>query len=194
MTDKKELRKIYKSIRSGIMPQDKADFDRRIFESFVNSCYYHSFDMFLCYVSIGSEVDTSKIIKHLLFSGKKVSVPFCHDGVMDFYEINSFDDLFSGMFGIPTVNCSKHKKITDFSKALCIVPALSYDTDGNRLGYGGGYYDRFLADKKIPTLGLCYEGCICQRLPSEKLDIKVGAILTEKCLRISKTKEDSTYE
>ena len=63
---------------------------------------------------------------------------------------------------------------------LCIVPALAYDAQGNRLGYGGGFYDRFLSGKEIFKLGITYEACLRTELPSENYDIAVDAVITEK--------------
>ncbi len=187
--NKKDLRIQYKSIRNSVI--NKSDADRKIAEYFVNSPFFHNFDIYLCYVSVGSEVDTSIIIDSLLSIGKRVAVPHCKIGIMDFYEITSKDDLVKGAYGIPTVDVNKSNKITEFGCSLCIVPALSFDKSGCRLGYGGGYYDRFLSDKSIDTLGLCYEDCISESLPAEEHDIIINSILTENGFR--HLKED-TYE
>jgi 5-formyltetrahydrofolate cyclo-ligase len=187
--NKKELRIQYKSIRNSVI--NKSDSDRKISEYFINSPFFHNSDIYLCYVSVGSEVDTSYIIDKLLSNGKKVAVPNCKNGIMDYYEIKSADELIEGAYGIPTADIKKSIRITSFDNALCIVPALSFDKSGFRLGYGGGYYDRFLIDKSVFTLGLCYEDCICESLPVEEHDIKINSLLTEKGFR--NLKED-TYE
>ena len=187
--NKKELRIQYKSIRHSVA--DKSLADRKIAEYFINSPFFNNFDIYLCFVSVGSEVDTSVIIDKLLSVGKKVAVPNCKDGTMDFYLINSTDDLIDGAYGIPTADIEKASKITDFSRSFCIVPALSFDKNGCRLGYGGGYYDRFLCDKSIDTLGLCFEDCISEKLPAEKHDIKINSVLTEIGFRYLK---EDTYE
>ncbi len=175
--NKKDLRIQYKIIRNSIV--NKSEADHKIAEHFINSPFFHDFDIYLCYVSIGSEVDTSIIIDSFLSMGKRVAVPHCKNGVMHFYEITSAEYLVDGAYGIPTADINISKKITDFTRALCIVPALSFDKSGHRLGYGGGYYDRFLCDKTIDTLGLCYEKCISERLPAEEHDIKINSVLTE---------------
>lgn len=187
--NKKDLRIQYKIIRKSVA--DKSDADRRIAGYFINSPFFHNFDIYLCYVSVGSEVDTAVIIDKLLSAGKRVAVPNCQNGTMDFFEILSADELIIGAYGIPTADTAKANKITDFSRALCLVPALSFDKSGFRLGYGGGYYDRFLYAKNIKTLGLCYEDCISECLPAEEHDIKIKSVLTEKGFRFLK---EDTYE
>ncbi len=193
MTDKKALRRHYKAVRGSITDSEKLFAEEKIFESFINSRYFNNFSSFLIYVSCGTEVDTRNIINYLLLNKKCVAVPYCSGSVMTFYEINSLDDLASGAFGIPTVNTENSTEIKDFSGGLCIVPALAFDRSGNRLGYGGGYYDRFLTANKIETLGLCFEKCFADELPAESFDIKIGYVLTEKTLE-TLNKEASTYE
>ena len=186
MNNKKSLRQHYKSVRNSISNDEKHIFDNLIFSSFTSSDYFAAFSTFLIYVSCGSEVDTRNIIDFALKNGKRVAVPYCIGTNMSFYEIKSLDDLIDGAFGIPSADASKALKIIDYSGSLCIVPALSFDDNGNRLGYGGGYYDRFLSLQYIPTLGLCYEKCIADKIPSEHFDVNIDCILTEKQFRNSK--------
>lgn len=189
--NKSELRKKYKEIRNSASQSERIESNRNISLNFLNSLFFHKFNIFLCYISIGSEVDTVDLIKVLLSNNKKVAVPYCNECRMDFYFINSLDELAVGAYGIPTVDPKTAIKVSDFSDALCIVPALSLDLNGNRLGYGGGYYDRFLAENRIDTVGLCIEKCIADELPSEEFDIKIKSILTENGFRYIK---EDTYE
>lgn len=186
INDKKALRRHYKTVRNSIGSAEKAAMDKRIFSSFFASEYFSNFSTFLIYVSCGSEADTHRIIDFITKSGKRVAVPYCQGSSMTFYEISSFNDLTEGAFGIPTVDISKATEISDFSSSLCVVPALAFDASGNRLGYGGGYYDRFLSVNNLPTLGLCYEKCIASQIPAESFDIKIDCILTENQFRNSK--------
>ena len=188
---KKQLRSHFKSVRNSVSSEDKAVFDQRIYQNFVNSPFFNDFDIYLCYVSVGSEVETVNIINSLLSKGKRVGVPYCEGKTMHFYEIKSTDELISGTYGIPSVNVETAEKIVDFSNTLCIVPALAFDKKGFRLGYGGGYYDRFLSSHTVDTLGLCYEYCLSEALPAEPFDVKIRCILTEN--GFINIKED-TYE
>ena len=183
MTDKKETRDLYLKIRNTISEKEKIEFDEIIFTKFINSSFFYSFDTFLIYISVNNEVETSRIIRYLFENNKKVAVPHCIGKEMFFCYINSTDDLIEGKFGIPSVDIRNSKKVSDFNRTLCIVPGISFDNKGNRLGYGGGYYDRFLSANKLPTLGLCYERCISSNIPSNNYDVKIDSVLTEIRLR-----------
>jgi 5-formyltetrahydrofolate cyclo-ligase len=111
---------------------------------------------------------------------KRVALPRCEgDGKMNFYYINSVNDLKKGAYGIQEPN-EKCALFEGRDSALCIVPALSYDKHGHRLGYGGGYYDRFLSKFSGKTVGICYEENICDSLMHGKYDRPVTLIVTEK--------------
>ncbi len=185
MIDKKELRKLYKAIRNRISPNEKCCFDSRIFTFLINSDLYKNAENLLIYVSVNDEVDTLDIISYALSDGKKVAVPYCCDKKMKFLVIESFDDLCDGEFGIPTADPEKCELIGSVSNTLCVVPGLSFDIYGNRLGYGGGFYDRFLAENPVDTVGLCYERCLSRSIPSDKYDIAIKYILTENGLKKS---------
>ncbi len=98
---------------------------------------------------------------------------------MLFYKINSVDDLETGAYGIPTVNPESSNLIIPDSKTLCVVPALAFDKNGTRLGYGGGYYDRYLKKANVTTVGLSYQKCIAEVIPAEEHDIRITKIITE---------------
>lgn len=129
-----------------------------------------------CYVSAGSEVDTHDLIKEIL-PLKRVVVPYCTDkcGNMIAVEIKSFDELKEGFFGIPEpVNPKEFpKEKIDFA----IVPAIAFDKDGFRLGYGKGYYDRFLSDINPFKLGICKEELLAESLPHDEYDVKMDSVL-----------------
>ena len=180
---KKDKRNFYLKIRESISDREKSEFNKIIFTKFINSTLFNSFDIFLVYISVNDEVSTVEIIRYLLEHNKKVAVPYCSGNKMTFYFIGSLDDLIDGKFGIPSVDLSKSVKVENFCHTLCIVPGVSFDNNGNRLGYGGGYYDRFLSENKLTTLGLCYERCICENIPSESFDIKIDYVLSETYLR-----------
>lgn len=156
--------------------------DEKIFLKLINSVGYKNADTILCYISTDIEVDTRKFIKQALKDGKKIAVPKCfNDGIMIFFEINSLNNLIRSGFGIDEPDENIHRRIdeNEINDALCIVPALSFDKNGMRLGYGGGFYDRFLSTYRLNAVGICYSSCITDRIDAQAYDIKIKNIITE---------------
>lgn len=175
---KSKLRKEFKKRRSELT--DKAEKSLKICNSFLNSDTYKNAKIILCYSSFSDEVSTDLIIKKSLADGKITALPRCIDknGSMKYFIINSFDDLKTGSFGIsePDAKCTE---LDTFSESVCIVPALSFDCKGYRLGYGKGYYDRFLENYIGFSVGLCYNDLISDCLPVNEFDRRVDAVITE---------------
>lgn len=129
-----------------------------------------------CYVSAHGEVGTHKLIEQLLVK-KTVVVPYCTDthGNMICAEIKSLDDLKEGKFGI-----LEPKKPVEFPKEkldFVIAPGIAFDKEGFRLGYGKGYYDRFLSNISPFKLGVCQKEFYLDSLPHDEYDIKMDSIL-----------------
>lgn len=183
-TDKLLFRKQALKKRSGLFSsaEEKKEADMKIFENLITSCLTEKAELVLTYVSYRDEADTLKLIEYLLAEGISVAVPRCRkQGQMDFFTIKSFDDLKPSFMGIPEPEYSESTLVRDFTGALCIVPGTAFDLKGNRTGYGGGYYDRFLSrEKDIVTAGICYSPLIFDEVPSEPHDISVDYIITEK--------------
>ena len=137
------------------------------------------------FVSFGTEVDTYGLILNALVSGKKVYTPkIIAKGKMEFYEITSFEDLSPSKLGIlePTTNLLGMLKKEDNNQVM-IMPGVAFDLEGNRMGYGGGYYDRYLSinsDCQLPRIAICYEIQMVDQVPVEEFDQKVDIIITEK--------------
>lgn len=183
---KSELRKYFSHLRNSIKNEERKKIDKLIIDKVINSDFFDACDTVLIYVSVGSEIDTKDFISHLFSVGKKVAVPYCSNNRMDFYEISSFDDLIDFQFGIPTVDINHAKKAIITKNTLCFVPAYAFDEQGYRLGYGGGYYDKFLAKNSVRSVGLCRKSFFIKSLPREQHDIKVEIIVTEeKVINIS---------
>lgn len=178
---KQHLRAEYKEKRRALSETEKARLDRKITNKFLNLFQYREAQTLLCYVSTEIEVDTFQILRRALEDGKTVAVPRCVDGTreMDFYILTDLKQLSVGAFGVLEPNSAKCEKLTDLSDGLCVVPALCYDLNGFRLGYGKGYYDRFLSRFAGNTVGLVYENCLCGSLPHGKFDRRIEKIVTE---------------
>lgn len=179
MSIKNELRKELKQKRRNIL--DKVSKDSKIsafletLESFKNA------DLILFYSALCDEVNIDNSIEYALKIGKKAALPVCIDknGSMKYYYINSFDDVLTGSFNIREPDVNKCKEVINFTNSLCVVPAISFDKKGYRLGYGKGYYDRFLQNFSSLSVGLCYNELIVDELPVDKYDVSVDYIISE---------------
>ncbi len=182
---KSQLREKYKQMRRDLTPDAKAEKDSKIAQRIYRLWQYRQNDTVLTYVSTAIEVDTHAIIEQALLDGKKVAVPRCvpDTRLMEFYYINGLDDLQPGSFGVLEPLPNPEKLVTDFSKGICLVPAFSYDWNGYRLGYGKGYYDRFLSRFGGDIIGVCYSECIRPSLPHGRYDRTVELLVTDRFLR-----------
>lgn len=177
MYDKKELRKYFSSVRKSAKSQEK---DTLIAARLLSERKITEADTVLLFASFGSEPDTWKISEVLLSQGKTVAFPKCQsEGNMTFHCIKSLDELKSGAYGICEPDTSL-SQLTVTDKTVCIVPGLAFAESGARLGYGGGFYDRFLASHPyIIKTALAYEAVITDKLPIGEHDIAVNYIVTE---------------
>ena len=136
---KNSLRDKAKAMRRGMDQEKKAEMDRQITERICSLYQYREAKTLLCYVSKPIEVDTIPLLRRALADGKQVACPRCVEGTrqMDFYIIEGLDDLEKRTFGVLEPKVPGCKLLTDFSRSLCIVPALMYDLMGYRVGFGG---------------------------------------------------------
>lgn len=173
---KKLLRKHMRLLRDQI--SDREEKSGRIAGSVLQMEEVRKAESVFCYVSFRSEVDTAPLLEALWKAGKVTAVPKVDKEQMAFYEIHSMDDLVCGYCGIPEPKpgCALMKKAD-----IIIMPGLAFDTEGHRLGYGGGFYDRFLAATPHGwKLALAFEEQIQPEIPSEKQDIRVDGIVTDR--------------
>ncbi|MBR6045790.1 MAG: 5-formyltetrahydrofolate cyclo-ligase [Ruminococcus sp.] len=192
MTDKRPLRRAMKELRLNMDPDTKIRADKAICREFCSSAYYESCEMLLLYVSGDIEVGTGEILDTALADGKNVLCPRCISGTneMRFYRIESTDDLEPGHYGIlePKAYCPE---VNAGCGSVCIVPALCFDRRGHRLGFGKGFYDRFLSGYEGISVGLCYDICIAENVCEEEHDVPVDAVITESGMILTnKNRED----
>ncbi len=178
--DKKALRRELRLKRSEMPAKLRLSLSERIADRLISSEMYKNCDTVLCFVSTDIEVDTLKIINTALSDGKRVAVPRCiiwtHD--MEFGVIGSVSELVHGFHDIlePPFGC----ELTDGGEnSICVVPGLAFDERGYRLGFGGGYYDRFLSDFRGVSCGVCFDSYLVKLLPCEDCDIPVDKLITE---------------
>lgn len=183
---KTELRQNVKQMRMALDPNVKKRMDEAITDTFLRGTSYTRSDVILTYVSTNIEVSTERIILTALNDGKRVACPRCVDGTreMEFYYIDSLDELKPRTFGVREPDADRGRLYDGSGYPVCIVPGLSFDRWGFRLGYGKGYYDRFLSRYNGWTVGLCYSECVQYKLPHGRFDRPVDRLITEKYLRI----------
>lgn len=182
--DKSSLRSNYLTARRRIDPATKAALDARILERLAGFDLYADAGLVLAYVSYGNEVDTRAVIESALTSGKRVAVPCVlpHKHKMDFYEIDGMGDLEEGFKGIlePRRGVSSPLGTVDLLGSVCLVPGLVFDAEGHRIGYGGGYYDRFLQFYPGDKIALARSTQVSSNpLPTESCDVPVDFIVTD---------------
>ena len=179
--DKKEQRAIYKA-RRGDIPEDvRALASDAICERVISLSSFRFADTVLAYSPIGSEVAIDKISRRALELGKKLAFPICDtlSREMTFRYVSSLDELAAGAYSIPEPRADA-ECYAQIQHSLCIVPALAFDRHGFRLGYGGGYYDKFLKKFDGVTLGVTYDSLVADTLPTGIYDVPVDIIVTER--------------
>lgn len=135
----------------------------------------------LFYYPLPHEIDILPLFDRARELGIRCAFPRCRAeaGEMDFFYVDDLSELENGRFGIREPQLSE-QRVEDFSDTLMLVPAMAFDRQGFRLGYGGGYYDRFLAAHPMRTVGIAYEMLLVKELPRDKYDRAVDIVATEK--------------
>lgn len=180
--EKQQLRRIVRGLESQLSDQYRLKADRSIAAHLLAMPEYQAAESVFCFVSTAREINTRPILEDALSAGKKLSVPLCTgDGMMELRCITSLAQLSPGFHDIlePVPDSSSVSPDTvDFA----ILPCLTCNHLGQRLGRGGGYYDRFLAHYRGGTVLLCRELLIREEIPLESHDHPVPWVLTEKGL------------
>lgn len=176
---KKELRLHIKGKINALPVAYKKGSGEKIARWVMSSVEYINAESIFCYVSTENEPDTSLIIRDALSTGKRVFVPKCiSKGIMVPVEINK-DTVFEvGYMGI----CEPVKYEADIkpdSLDLSVIPCLCAGPDGNRLGHGAGFYDRFLSKTGTVKFCLCFGELITADIPTDEYDIAMDAVITE---------------
>lgn len=183
--DKKALRKEMLKIRDTVDIQCRNKWSSDIAEKVLHSDAFQKSGEVLIYCSYKSEVDTHGIIKASLEQGKKVFCPLVDGKEMNFFRIEKFGDLRKGFRDIyEPENCFENN--WNFlhrcgEKSLMIMPGVVFDKSGNRIGYGGGFYDRFLERyrKETVSIALAFDKQIVDKITADAYDIRPDYIFTE---------------
>ncbi len=178
---KKLLRKVMLQKRKELSDSETAVKNSAITEKLLELEKVQSAELILPFVSARGEVGTREFIARCFVAEKTVAVPRCIDGSnMEFCVIHTFDDLEKGMYGIdePKQHC-EIIKAENTQNSVLIVPGLCFSYDGYRLGYGKGYYDRFISRYKGYTVGVCYSEFMTDDIPVDEYDRCVDIVITE---------------
>ena len=180
--EKQRLREECLAAREALSEQERSVLDERITQKLLVTSEYSEATTVLTYVSVSSEVSTRMFIECALRDGKTVAVPRCLPGhCLEFVAITSLDQLIAAPFGLlepPKELPALTEEQMDAS--ICIVPALLVDTKGYRLGYGAGFYDRFLSTYPGKKICLAYQQNLSQTmLPHTASDVAVDVVITE---------------
>lgn len=175
METKKELRSHMITMRKNMSQDDFYNKSADICKKISGHGKFQNANIIYCYDNINNEVSLYQLQKEILRSGKILGLPRIDKGIMNFYVINDFDDLTPGYMGIfePKDYC-KNAPAPD----LVLVPGVAFTNEGFRLGYGGGYYDRFLSETDAYSIGIAYDFQIVDSLPVEEHDMRLNEIIT----------------
>lgn len=180
MNTKAELRKKYKVMRDEIQPGTAAELSRKICEQLIQSDLFRRADEILMYYPLNNEADIRYAAQIAWEEGKKVAFPVTEGDVMMFCKAESFVGFTEGPFGIME---PPRDNPADWISPLVLVPGLVFTKDGGRIGYGKGFYDRYLASHPdCITAGICYEFQLCSHVPMDEHDRYQKYIVTDKCI------------
>ncbi len=182
---KASIRKELLSKRDAIPPEVRNVKNRLVLERLLALEEIKKAGLVFLFASFRSEVDTFGMMKHLLEEGRRVVLPVVdregHRLVL--YEIKDVAELSAGYMGIPEPSVRTGERLADINEVdAAVVPGAAFDPDGNRIGYGGGYYDMLLSGrgKKMPVIAIAYEEQVADSIPSESHDIRVDLIVTDR--------------
>lgn len=184
---KQSIRETQKRRRAEMDPERKAELDCDISQNVRRLNEYKPAKTLLVYVSTPIEVNTRTIIENAWADGKKVAVPRCipDSREMEFHYITSYDDLSPGTFSVLEPS-PELPVVTDFSDCLMIVPGMQFDMNGYRLGYGKGYYDRYMVRFTGKSAGICYSFELKPFMHHGRYDRSVDIIVTDKKIKTCK--------
>lgn len=179
---KRDLRAKYRSIRENMFPAQKKALDEAILRRLTSTSFYREARTVLCFASTAIEVDTWPLLRQVLSEGKKLALPTCLDaqGSMDFFLVRSLDELRRGHFSLLEPDPEVCPRLTNEKGSVCILPAFAFDPEGYRIGFGKGYYDRFLQRYSGLKAGVCYNSCIAPSLPHGRYDAAADYLVTPK--------------
>ncbi len=178
---KKEIiRKKYIMFRHELDRKIALNLSDRITDKLFKTKEYNEADEIFTYIGVKNEVETYNIVGKALKDKKRIAVPKVFDNTtMEFYYINSLEELQKARFGLLEPS-EMAKQALPNDKTLFIVPGVAFDTSGNRIGFGAGYYDTYLKNNNHGIMiGIAYDFQIVDKLPRDDFDVPVDIVITE---------------
>ena len=174
--DKKELRRTIRERKRAMTEEEIVSRSEKLGQLFAQSQAYKAAKTIYGYLPYNQEVRTIPMLEQALKDGKRVAVPKVYGDEMKFLYLDDLTQVEKGYAGIPEPIADG--PVADDDTALVLMPGLAFDPAGHRIGYGGGFYDKFLAaEPNHPTLALCYEFQMLPELHTEEHDIPVDTVL-----------------
>ena len=174
--NKKELRSLIREKKRAMTPEEIENRSRDLGELFAGTEYYRNAKTIYGYLPYNQEVRTVPMLERALREGKRVAVPKVFGDEMKFIYLTDLTRVEKGYSGIPEPIDDGPE--ADDETALVLMPGLAFDPEGHRIGYGGGFYDKFLSrEPGHPTVALCYDFQVFPKLETEEFDIPVDCVL-----------------
>ena len=174
--DKASIRRQIREKKRAMTQEEILLRSERLGQLLAQSPIYQSAKTIYGYLPYNQEVRTVPMLERALQDGKKVAVPKVYGDTMRFIYLEDMSCVETGYAGIPEPVADE--PVAEDKTALVLMPGLAFTKEGDRMGYGGGFYDRFLAEEpNHPTVALCYEFQILESLPTEEYDIPVDCVL-----------------
>jgi 5-formyltetrahydrofolate cyclo-ligase len=186
---KDDIREEYKERRSSMSPEEKFVRDEAICRAAEGLVSFRYAEFVLLYAATPDEIDVFPLARTALAKGKKVLFPRCDKKThtMQYHIVESADALTAGAYGILEPSADAPVWHADHTEAdahpVCIVPGLVFDRAGYRVGYGKGYYDRYLSTFPGVRVGTVYADCVLAQIPRGRFDLSVDVLVTEKGVR-----------
>jgi 5-formyltetrahydrofolate cyclo-ligase len=174
--DKKALRQSIRAQKRAMTEEEIVRRSEALGRLFLESEAYQNAKTIYGYLPYNQEVRTVPMLEQALKDGKRVAVPKCYGDEMKFLFMDDLSKVEKGYAGIPEPIADE--PVADDETALVLMPGMAFDPQGHRIGYGGGFYDKFLAQEpNHPTLALCYDFQVLDHLETEEFDIPVDCVL-----------------
>lgn len=193
---KDDIREEYKERRHNMPAEEKFKRDSAVCKAAEGLVSFRYAEYVLLYAATPDEIDVYDIARVAFEKGKKVCFPRCDkkNHTMKYHIVNSLDELKPDAYNLlePSEDAAVYDP-TSPGGAVCFVPGLVYDRAGYRLGYGKGFYDRYLSAFSGCTIGVVYSDYILSEVPRGRFDVSVDILLTEKGVRVTRDQQKKTH-